>query len=72
MVGYCVNVCFFVYSGLIGLIDIKGKMRKMVNQNQSVIDIFDETANKYPNRKALIMVNGKEMTFAEVSQKHYI
>ena len=41
-------------------------MKKMERHDESMVDIFDQTASRYPNRKALVMVHGKEMTFIEV------
>ena len=44
-------------------------MKHLQRNNTSVVDVFDATVAKHPNKIALIMVNGKEWTFYEVTKR---
>ena len=68
----CVNLISF--RALYGLISIQLNMKYLQYKNISIIDLFDKTVERHPNKMALIKKKKKKWTFLEVNYivTHYL
>lgn len=54
--------------GLAVLLYMKWKMKHYQDAGETLVDIFQETVRKHPNKLAFVQVEGGQMTFRELDE----